>query len=306
MRRILSLLLIFVMCVLVVGCDSKNSSSVAEETTETVAKTTAEITTESTTTEPITTEPPQLSDSCDMVLSSGYDGDDYYELITNVIDNYPSTTYFFGVIKNNEWFVEPTEKILFLDDEGRWKYLESYEDNLVTCDDFNYLGDGVFLYKGSAIYRPSTGAFFENLCNRDYSELENLDKFVGFQSYHEEGTANNSIFFKCFNTKTGDAKEIKGYFEKDGVNRPKELYDISDGLFFASYYSQFSNEGYGGFFDLKGNQIINTFDDYDVLDYGDYMFHDGEYTMTVKNDAGIEFELTFNTKGKIVNQVKME
>ena len=92
---------------LLVGCGNSNSSYVIEETTEAVVNTTVEPTTEKPT-EPPTTEPPQLSESCDMVLASGYDGDDYYQLVANETEDYNGVKDELGVIKNNEWLLKPT------------------------------------------------------------------------------------------------------------------------------------------------------------------------------------------------------
>lgn len=199
-----------------------------------------------------------------------------------------------------------SEKFPFLDEEGWWKDVDkSYQSNMVSLEKFSYIGEGLFLYNGSIIYNPENGVCFEHLTNRDYSTLTNKAEFVGFESYHEEGTANHNIFFKYFNTQTGECREIKGFFEK--VQRPKELYDICEGLFFAKGETwtrkNFQYTEYVGFFDLDGNMILDL-SDYAIVDYHGYGYKNGQYTITCANSSGICFDITFDKQGNITNQEK--
>lgn len=288
------------------GC---GTSTTNERSRTNPSDTSTTLTTSTTASSPVeaitTTEPKLLSNDCNMILCTGYSQGDCYELVATQIDKYPSSTFQFGVIKNNKWLVALSKKCPFLDDEGWWKGIDkSYQSNSISQDDFQHIGDSVFLYKGSIMYNPETGVYFENLCNRDYSQLNNVVEFVGFESYHEEGTANNYIYFKCFNTQTGNEKEIKGYFEN--ARRPDKLYDISDGLFFASYFSPFVNEyNYSGFFDLNGNMVLDL-TKYNITDYHNYIFENGKYTITCTNDSSVKFDITFDTTGKIISQTKSE
>ena len=116
--------MVTILLFLLVGCGNSNSS-VIEETTEAVVDTTVEPTTEKPT-EPPTTEPPQLSKSCDMVLASGYDGDDYYQLVANETEDYNGVKDELGVIKNNEWLLKPTLDMPFVNDDGSMKGVKKY------------------------------------------------------------------------------------------------------------------------------------------------------------------------------------
>ncbi len=245
-----------------------------------------------------------LSNDCDMVLCTGYDGDNYYELVANQIDAYPDSTFEFGVIKNNEWLVEMSSKCPFLDSEGWWKGLDKeYKANQVSSEDFKYIGGHIFLYKDNLMYNPESGVFFENLCNRDYTQLVNYKEFIGFESYHEEGTANHYVFVKYFNTDTGDSKEVCGFF-KD-VKRPEKLGDISDGLFYASgdtwEKKYFNYIEYDGFFNTDGDMVLDL-SEYKITNYYDYMYHEGEYTITCENNSGVKYDITFNKKGEKVKE----
>lgn len=274
------------------------------KTTQTIPETTQSTTI-------TTTKEHKLSDDCTYVLAGGYDGDDYYELVANQIDGYPDSTFEVGVIKNNEWLVEMNASSPFLEDNGWWKGLDqSYQENIPPEDSFEYIGQGCFLFSNNIIYNPETGVIFYNLCNRDYSLMNNVDEFVGFEDYHEDGTASHKIAFKYFNTKTGETKKIKGFFDDENIQQPNELHDISDGLFFAKgktlTWSNFQYVEYCGFFDLNGNLIVDL-SEYTVVktdDYHDYIFKNGQYTITCQNNSGISYDITFDTTGKIINQEK--
>ncbi len=253
-----------------------------------------------------TTEPEKLSQECDMILCTGYDDNNYYELVANQIDGYPDSTFEFGVIKNNEWLIEMSEKCPFIDEEGWWKGLnKSYSPNTVYEDDFYHIGGSVFLYKENTIYNPETGVVFYNLCNRDYKKLENYKEFVGYESYHQEGTANHYVYFKYFNTQTGNAKEIGGYFSE--VQRPEVVKDISEGLFYAKGETwkkhNFNYIEYNGFFNINGTMVLDL-SEYSITDYHGYRYENGEYTITCKNNSGVKYDITFDTTGKIIKQEK--
>lgn len=302
MKKILSIILCFIL-LMMTSCKPNTNLSIHKE--KDIAETnekTLNATTTTTTIVTTTTEPPMLSDDCDLVLAKGEDENgNYYELVANQIDGYPDSTFEFGVIKNNIWLVEMSSTCPFIDEHGWWKGLnKEHETNMTSEEDFEYIGSSLFLYKNSILYNPETNVSFENLCNRDYTEIQNYNEFVGFESYHEEGTANHYVYFKHFNTQTGESKEIKGYF-KD-THRPEKLNDISDGLFYAYSSSVFGS--YNGFFDLKGNMVLDL-SEYSITDYHNYKFENGEYTITCTNNSDVEYNITFNTSGKVINTEKL-
>ena len=250
----------------------------------------------------------KLSNVCDILLCTGYDGNTCYELVANQIDGYPDSTFEFGVIKNNKWLVEMTPNCPFIDETGWWKGLnKSYQSNKPSEEDFEHIGGSVFLYKESTIYNPETQVIFENLCNRNYYTAlgGNYIEFVGFERRrHESGT---SIDFKYFNTQTGETKKIGGFF--NDVQRPDKLTDISEGLFYASgetwTWYNFQYTRYSGFFDLNGTMILDL-SEYSITDYGGYKYQNGKYTITCANNSGVRYNITFDTSGKIISQEKAE
>lgn len=245
---------------------------------------------------------PMLSKSCDMVVCKGNDNGDVYELVVNRYDAYPSSTYEFGVIKNNEWLVEMSSNCPFMDESGWWKGVDKrYYSNTVSKDDFQYIGGALFLYKKSSIYNPETGAFFENLCNRRYEEINNFDEFLGFEGYSYDGGYN--ILFKYYNSQTGLSREVGGYF--DDVQRPDIIKDISCGLFYASGDTwDWYNSRYEGFFDLNGVMVLDL-SEYAITDYYEYEYKNSMYTMTCSNDSGVQFNITFDITGNIISKEKV-
>ena len=63
----------------------------------------------------------KLSDTCEQVLASGYYGDDYYEIVSNQFEDYSGLKFEVGVIKNNEWLLEPTSDMPFVTEENMFK-----------------------------------------------------------------------------------------------------------------------------------------------------------------------------------------
>lgn len=255
---------------------------------------------------PTTSQVPEkrLSESCDMLLCTGYDEDNYYELVANRFDGYPDSIFEFGVIKNNKWLVEMSSSCHFIDEDGWWKGLDKvHQSNTVSEEDFQYIGGALFLYKGSSIYNPETGAYFENLCNRNYTEIENYNEFLGFEVFKHN--AGQDILFKYYNPKTGQSREVGGYFNK--VQRPDVLKDISCGLFYASgktwNWHNFQYTRYNGFFDLNGQMILDL-SEYTITDYHGYEYENNTYTITCRNNSSVEFDITFDTAGKMISQTK--
>lgn len=248
----------------------------------------------------------KLSEECDMILCTGYDGSDCYELVANQIDGYPDSTFEFGVIKNNKWLVEMSSTCPFIDESGWWKGLDKdYQSNTVSNEDFQYIGGVLFIYKESSIYNPESGVCFENLCNRKYTEIENYEEFLGFEVFKHN--AGQNILFKYYNPKTGQSREVGGYF--NDVQRPDVLKDISCGLFYASGktwdWHNFQYTRYNGFFDLNGQMILDL-SEYTITDYHGYKYQNNTYMITCSNNSGVKFNITFDTSGKIISQEKAD
>lgn len=285
---------------------SNNTSTTKEVVKESVLETT---TIQETTTEESTTEYIELSADCDYILCDGYDGDDYYELVANEKEDYPESTFEFGVIRNNEWLVEMNTKNPFLDEDGWWKGVDKDFSNTIDEESFIYLDEGCFMYKNSIVYKPSTNVYFE-VCNTEQVYMDDLDGEIDYEEIVNDGkmvTFNKDIKLAVFNMNTGKTKEIGGYIKQkadDEADRADELHGISEGIFFAECSSNFTGMHYSGFFNTDGEMIIDL-TEYDITDYGDYMFEDGEITLTCLNKSNVEFYLTFNKKGKIIHKEKV-
>lgn len=277
------------------------------KTTQTISETTQSTTTIT------TTEEHKLSDDCTYILADGYEGDDYYELVANQIDNYPESIIEMGVIKNNKWLVKLTDDFPFLNESWFNDKGAAFRDDDSShypfesgCYHFSYVGEGTFYYyyqeeyvafqSNQTIYKPDTGYYF-NLLNFFIDEREdflNNGEFIA--SDKEKG-------FCYFNLNTGEIRQMAGMFSDDNLPDRNYLYGIHDGLFYAAKLDSILGDGYEGFFNLEGDLIVDL-SDYDITDYHNYRFENGEYTITCKNNNNVDYNITFDTKGKIINQEK--
>lgn len=307
-KIILAVIAVVIVIAIPVSIATSKSNKNNVQNTASYTDSTTQVKTESTTAE-TTTEEKRLSDDCTYILAAGYDGDNYYELVANQIDGYPNSTFEVGVIKNNNWLVDMSTSSPFLDDEGWWKDLnKSYEKNMPKLEHFKYIKKGCFLFNDKIFYRPENNIVFDKLCNRDYSTLSNVDEFMGYTEWHAENSGSCGFTFKYFNSVTGKSKEIKGFFADGNIRAPQKVYDISDNLFLAFgetlTYKNWDYVKYSGVFDLEGNMIIDL-SKYDITDYHGYVFKNGKYTITCENKSNVEYDITFDTTGKVISQEKV-
>ncbi len=253
----------------------------------------------------------KLSTSCGMLLCTGYDGSDCYELVANQIDGYPDSTFEFGVIKNNEWLVEMSSNCPFINENGWWKGAK-YGNN---PGKFKYINAGCFYYSHNdgiglfeMIYKPETGKYFEvsglvsfTMFKTEFGEVD-YSKLCNDKSEFLARINDGHYTFSYINLNTGETKAIP---LKLHVNNNQDIGLLSDGLFYAYGGSNFTGTDYWGFFDLNGNQIIDL-TQYDTTDLKDYQFRNGKYTITCKNNSGVKFNITFDTSGNIISQEKAE
>lgn len=253
----------------------------------------------------------KLSEECDMILCTGYDGSDCYELVANQIDGYPDSTFEFGVIKNNTWLVPMSPNCPFINEKGWWKGAE-YGNN---PGEFKYINAGCFYYSHDdgiglfeMIYKPETGKYFEvsglvsfTIFKTEFGEVD-YSKLCNDNSEFLTRINDGHYTFSYINLNTGDTKAIPLRLH---VNNNQDIGLLSDGLFYAYGGSNFTGTDYWGFFDLNGNQIIDL-TQYDTTDLKDYQFRNGKYTITCKNNSGVEFNITFDTSGKVISQEKVD
>lgn len=279
---------------LLTACGNKDLY-VTENTNSSTTTKVTDTTTMTEVTDTTTEAPKKLSDSCDMILCTGYDGDDYYELVANQIDGYPDSSFEFGVLKNNEWLVEMSSVCPFINENGWW-YGAKYSN---TPGEFQYMKNGSFYYNhddgwSEIIYKPETNISFKvsgivsfsryksDVGTIDYSKLinENGEALTRLDDGH--------FTFSYLNLNTGESRPIP--LDLTMVNNNQYIGLLSDGVFYAHASSNFTGTDYSGFFDLNGNQIIDL-TEYHCTDLGDYMFHNGQYTLTCKNNSGVEFDI---------------
>ncbi|MBQ8028827.1 MAG: hypothetical protein IJ262_05420 [Clostridia bacterium] len=297
-RKLISLLLAICILLCLSACGTTETSNNPTNTPSESQTDTTQDTAESAISEEIETK---LSDSCDMLVCSGNNGDDYYELVVNQIDAYPESTFEFGVIKNNEWFVNMSPNSPFIDENGWWKW--SDDENTISSDNFSYISNGCFLYRSSRygnnigiMYKPETSVFFEIRPIDDIFEIDASDRFLAYDIHN---SVNYDYQLTLFDMNTGSKKVIGGVF-KDYFYADK-TYAISDDIFYARCNITWNE--YEGFYDLNGNIIIDLRETGYSTSYG-YVFENGKIILTDYNDSGVKYDLTFDTSGNIINQEK--
>lgn len=246
----------------------------------------------------------EIIDDSSEILCEGVCNDNTYKLVMKQIDEYPSSYFQIGVIKNSEWLVELSSDSPFIDNNGRWKGLRDWEDNTVSSDNFTYIGVGCFFYENSGlVYNPESGVYFENICEMPSPSISSTE-FIGCENRNSEG---EGIVTNYYNLDTGEIKSL-AYFQDENIQRPDRICNISEGLFYAEgdtlTWENFDYVRYCGFFDVNGNMILDLSEYKGITSYHGYEYENGEYTITCKNDSGVKFDITFNTSGEIIKQEK--
>ena len=87
-----------------------------------------------------TSEPKKLSRECDEVLATGTNSNgDYYEVVANKVEDYTGLSVYVGVIKNNEWLLEPTKDMPFVSEEN------TFNSNGPEAGEITYVGNDCFV-----------------------------------------------------------------------------------------------------------------------------------------------------------------
>lgn len=266
-----------------------------------------------------------LSESCDIILATGTNKNgDFYELVANQEDTYDSAKIEIGIIKNNEWLLELTSDMPFIDQET---YLLNIGDGNVGLNDviidgndsdniygtFKYIADGCFCiypyYEGNAltsvgggnatdcsiVYNCENGKYYNNKYYTIYSHFYKDAAYGNYLLAQDEYNTKEiplreyKYDFYVLNT---DTMEIKLILK--GSNEPMSG-PICDDLFLVK----------NAFYDLEGNKVIDltSYNDGDI-EYNKSYFVDGEFTFSTENNAGIHFDVTIDTKGNVINSVK--
>ena len=316
MKKVISILIVTAMVCGLSACVSKDVVIYADEQTTTQKNATSEEITQSfgNTTEPETEiQEQKLSDSCDKVLYTTLDGEDYYEIVVNEEINYPKNTYSFGVIKNNQWLVEMSTQSPLLNEDNTWKSLEDCGSNPLEEIFFEYLGEGCFLYyvdhypsninNSAIIYNPATQVAFPVLNITKYSPIPSAKDFSRYENIVNNEqiiVSNQSLEWVVLNITTGEAKPINGYMQKGSDWDVYSLFGYSEGLFFMTCRRSMPDKTLSGFFNLNGELVI------DIAEYGydteaDYRFVNGQCSFITSNDNGVEFKITIDKTGQILS-----
>lgn len=279
----------------------------------------------------------QLSDECDKVLAEGYDQkNNHYQLVANETEDYDGTQITMGVIKNNKWLVEMTEDFPFINEQGLiydgpsgnfTGSIFDYEN--YTYKSFDYIGNGCFAYNsdGSIIYNSENGKYYayyeedKGLIHFDpryityNGENDNGEKTI-ILSYFTEDISPYDAKFVTLNLDTMKTNviPINSGAEKENDSR---AFAYSEGLFII-YKKLDENWGsqadYAGFYDLKGNKVIDlskykitTPPEGQPIEEENYFhFVDGKATLVVINDQQHKFKITIDKKGDVLKSVEYD
>lgn len=261
------------------------------------------------------TEVPKLSETCNIVLASGYSGDDYYELVANETETHLGTEVEVGVIKNNTWSVNLTSNLPFIKKD---KSLSNNKTIYDSIDYFHYVGNGCFFYPG-VILNGKTGEYakgkFMVLCQGklDYTKGEYFVSEEGKYLYLKNGYQKKGNDKNYYILDTNDMSSTKvnftyqiGYF----------AFPFSNGIF--AHIKKGNSNKVGGFYNTDGEMIFDLSDYntnqmlYSVDGTGGkdsikqaLVFKNGECSFRVKNKQKSEFYITINTNGEVIREEKI-
>lgn len=309
MKNVICFIIVSLATLILFGCGNQASSTI-EETTENVVETPAETTVEPTTetpTEPQTTEPPQLSDDCDKILASGTnESGDIYELVGYEEENYEGLSIKFGIIKNNQWVVKPTNDIVF--EKGSAKSI----DNLHMY----YIGNGCFLQKISKVTSAGVAYFRYIAYNADIDKSYSTGDFSTFSIPIPDDVENNGNkiiiswirYQGVSNFTILNTNDMTTYdFSVDGY--VKNYSHISEDLFAVSIGD--SNYPECSFYTTDGKKDTNISSykmdstaNRDSSGHLNIAFHDGECTFDIINENRTPYTITIDRSGKVLNSQK--
>lgn len=262
--------------------------------------------TEPATTVPPTTAAPTLSEECDKVMASGYDGEgNFYELVANETEDYTGTTIEMGVIKNNEWIIPLTADNPFVNKSGLLlrsssnSYEGSIYEKVYNSDsyenDIHYVGNGCF-YHRRTIWNSNNGNVGKaNLGGKSGSILPTLNK-VDIINKEKKTLILDLTSYYLLDLDTMEKKPIDVEY-----NYPYYVCNFSEGVFAFVNFNQGTSKN-NGFYDENGNLVIDL-SGYNLknADSRDLIFNNGTCTFTHTNDQGTEYKLTIDKRGNVLS-----
>ncbi len=285
----------------------------------------------------------QLSDTCDYVLSAGYDKNgNYYELVANQKENARGFEITVGVIKNNSWIYPLSKDFPFLGEDGLF-----HVEVLVSLigDDAS---DGTSLLHPSRvvdkIYFVDSGAFFME-CYRKSREVfgKSESYYIVFSCDTLKSTrinCNESSLIYRYCEASYESGHVKSYGQIFADNGKLIMYSetsgttsgwLEDQVFNWSIFdTRTLNEkviasnvkgvipesslSEGVFFcsDLcfyssDGEKTIDLSEySIDLWENGDIFFKDGLCEFIAENSLGSRFLVTIDSFGNVISEVPYE
>lgn len=274
----------------------------------------------------------QLSDTCDYILCRGTDtSGNTYELVASQEETALGYEITVGIIKNNTWFVPMSSDSPFLGSDGLFPVEDGKDLGYVAraklvASHFYFIDSGAFLLKYSELNRGDIHIIFDCNSKQTYTYAEYVDDYKWLYRYYELKT-NGSVedyYVVSYGEILTDNNLIlmyKDVSEPFEWNKPKK-YDwlildtktmkirtiasnvidnspkcsLSEGLFFADD-NCFYNINAEKVIDLS-MYIIDTWED------GGLYFKNGTCTFIAKNDLGSKFEITIDTSGRVLSEIK--
>ncbi len=250
-----------------------------------------------------------LSSSVGKVLASGYEGNDFYELVATEEQSYNGVTIKFGVIKNNEWLRPLSQDIPFYDKDGTpyGSIIQSIYNNFEVLD-IAYLGNGCFIYTyNERSYIHDCTIIYNAETGKSYKHEEGLAGYFGV-SYVEDKSRKNIVTTSCpyvllshqFNTSATlldtNSMQVRNIDIKPGF-APGVISPISEGIFAVTEEGNANWEL--SFLDLNGN-IINKEKFISSDPSQTIKFINRKCTFNIQNDAGAVFTVTMDKNGNII------
>lgn len=276
-----------------------------------------------------------LADNCQYLLVTGYDSDGTcYQLVGEDYENYDKSIIRFGVIKDNQWLVEMTSDIPFIDeynciygglDENGNYELEGYaslraavEKSSTTniYDRFGYAGNGCFYLKSNItsntitiVEQLHTIVFWnaetnsEKIINNailsdiEYYNSDN-DLLLSVLGEHLFAISNNQFAdmnVQALNTKNLESKTLfTQRFNSNSSWSKYKIYQCSENLFYVEKDNSFYNMNGDKAFELP---VKNT------QEIGH--FYNGQCEIINQIENGARFRIIIDKSGNVISDEKI-
>lgn len=319
MRKAVKVMAIFlVVCIAIIfpGCHKKTTTSEVSTDEEAIV--------DDISSEELEEDMNSLADTCDYIIGEGSDPDgDTYQLVVNKEESLEDVTIKAGVIKNNEWLVEPSEDLPFIDKVHstlinsrafsidsmiKFDMLHCYyvQNGCFVTDDFIYNGETNKVYMIGDIdeYTHKEIDSYEMYYFRDgiFSNINQEVKIV--ITVYESG--NKTFEILDLSEMKATAVDLSKYNLGDIFNEDIIVCPMTDGVFYANIKGK--NAEINAFIDESGNKVVDFNEkSYSPIDSTDnYMyFLNGKSTFEARNSSGTEYRVTIDKNGNILEENKI-